>query len=227
MSETSTKLTLSEVVKAQADQTGKTFSNDYYKAIDNLEWLFSKVPEIYESCVTRGYWKESDHHPLFQKLMLIASELAEAMEADRNGKWNNKSFSHSNDSDVPFVEYYKANIKGSVGEELADFLIRCADLCGRLTIFQPFVTGDVSESVLNHKDITFSEQLYILTSYLVIGMNQETLDITAMDRALTASMLGALYVCQLHNIDIQTHIDAKQKYAMSTFRDKENVSKAY
>jgi len=60
-------------------------------------------------------------------LMLIVSELSEALEADRNGKWAGKLGWANPDSVNP--EYDKL-IRGTVEEELADAVIRICDLAG-------------------------------------------------------------------------------------------------
>ena len=59
-------------------------------------------------------------------LMLIVCELSEALEADRAGKW--VDLKHLNDT--PESVDYKAHIKGTVEEEIADAVIRLLDLAG-------------------------------------------------------------------------------------------------
>jgi NTP pyrophosphatase (non-canonical NTP hydrolase) len=56
-----------------------------------------------------------------EKLMLMVSELAEAMEEDRNGRPRGE------------VRYVNGKPEG-FGVELADCVIRIGDLCGRLGI---------------------------------------------------------------------------------------------
>ena len=75
---------------------------------------------------------------LGERLMLIVSELGEALEADRVGKsvtWNSKNFpiDLQQDPDI-FKGQYNQHIKGSLQEEIADALIRLFDLAGILNI---------------------------------------------------------------------------------------------
>jgi NTP pyrophosphatase (non-canonical NTP hydrolase) len=78
-----------------------------------------------------------------ERLMLVVSELSEALEADRNGKWwdghitydvGNGVLALGNSTDVePCLvekEYYEKDVRGSVEEELADAIIRIADIAG-------------------------------------------------------------------------------------------------
>jgi len=69
-------------------------------------------------------------------LMLVVSELGEALEAHRsNGRtpmW--EFFYEMIDSGKPFEEAFKENIKDTFEDELADAVIRICDMCGYLGI---------------------------------------------------------------------------------------------
>jgi len=71
-----------------------------------------------------------------QSLMLIVSELSEALEADRNGEYErmDKKYHEVMPVETMCKEYYEKRIKGTVEEELADALIRIFDLAGTLEI---------------------------------------------------------------------------------------------
>jgi len=67
-----------------------------------------------------------------QSLMLIVSELSEALEASRkNAPFEPQKIGtpFNNPESIPKDEY-EAVIKGTVAEELADAVIRIADTCG-------------------------------------------------------------------------------------------------
>jgi NTP pyrophosphatase (non-canonical NTP hydrolase) len=64
-------------------------------------------------------------------LMLITSELAEALEADRhNLSADRASFELLISEGVPFQEAFKESIKDSYEDEIADAVIRLLDHCG-------------------------------------------------------------------------------------------------
>ena len=65
-------------------------------------------------------------------LMLVTSELAEALEADRhNLRANRLAFEiATEENNVPFVESFKENIKDTYEDEIADAIIRLLDHCG-------------------------------------------------------------------------------------------------
>jgi NTP pyrophosphatase (non-canonical NTP hydrolase) len=65
-----------------------------------------------------------------EKLMLIVSELSEALEADRKGKRaKNPKMSNGTYFNVT-KELYEKSVRGSVEEELADAIIRLCGLAG-------------------------------------------------------------------------------------------------
>lgn len=108
---------------------------------------FSK--EIYEGNKLRGFDVAKEN--IGQSLMLVVSELSEALEADRINKHANlKSFEHKlkksviiNNPDLCSAEispdtaykaYFEYSIKDSFEDEIADAIIRLFDLCGGLGI---------------------------------------------------------------------------------------------
>lgn len=89
--------------------------------------------------------KHGFHHKdqnIAELLMLIVSELSEALEADRNGKWfdgdkewlklytNRKTEDDADTFDMIFME----TVKNTFEDELADAIIRILDLAGYLNI---------------------------------------------------------------------------------------------
>jgi NTP pyrophosphatase (non-canonical NTP hydrolase) len=69
-----------------------------------------------------------------QRLMLIASELGEALEANRNNREANLQGFDNDSSSSNFQENFERNIKDSFSDELADVAIRLFDLAGWLNI---------------------------------------------------------------------------------------------
>jgi len=69
-----------------------------------------------------------------EQLMLIVSELSEALEADRDGRWAKFSWildiESTDFSDSGIRDSYEKKYKGTVEEEIADAVIRLFDLAG-------------------------------------------------------------------------------------------------
>ena len=93
------------------------------------------VKEARTTAVEKGFYDDSFN--VGEKLMLIVSELGEALEAARKDKYSPVGAVDSvmdwwNDEN--FVEAFKDEIKDSFEDELADAVIRIFDLAGRLNI---------------------------------------------------------------------------------------------
>jgi NTP pyrophosphatase (non-canonical NTP hydrolase) len=75
-----------------------------------------------------------------ERLMLVVSELSEALEADRAGKWCPKGILGNSKNPVKALtevnlntvtkEFYEHHVRGTVEEEIADALIRLFDIAG-------------------------------------------------------------------------------------------------
>lgn len=82
--------------------------------------------QIYEANKEKGFWDKERN--VGEMLMLVTSELGEAMEAHRKNRvadW--QKFELEN---VPFAE----SIKDTFEDEIADAMIRLFDMCGGLGI---------------------------------------------------------------------------------------------
>jgi NTP pyrophosphatase (non-canonical NTP hydrolase) len=89
---------------------------------------------IYRNNKEKGFWDSQRN--VGELLMLVTSELGEAMEAHRKVKhadW--KGFMHDlSIGDKDFTESFRDNIKDTFEDEIADSIIRLLDLCGGLKI---------------------------------------------------------------------------------------------
>lgn len=110
-----------------------------------MNYLNKLSNAIHENAVKHGWWddKPSNEHCL----MLVVTEIAEMVEADRNKSWARMNVSKikgslaSND-DIKeclamdtangYEERFKAIIKDTVEDEMADVAIRLLDLAGSL-----------------------------------------------------------------------------------------------
>jgi NTP pyrophosphatase (non-canonical NTP hydrolase) len=81
---------------------------------------------IHENAVAKGFYDKPI--TVGERLMLVVSELGEALEADRTGKYAEPFvFMNMKHSDHP-IEYFKEHIKDTFEDELADVAIRLFDL---------------------------------------------------------------------------------------------------
>lgn len=89
---------------------------------NNLLTINELISQSYGTALEKGWWDKGDR-PLMECLMLIVSEISEAGEEYR-----------VHGLDPEFFEYEKEGKPEGIAVELADVLIRIADLCGRYNI---------------------------------------------------------------------------------------------
>lgn len=89
--------------------------------------------DIHANAIAKGFWEEDN---LCKKLLLIVSEVTEAMEADRKNKYASDDIGivNSIDDHLVFVGRFEKRIKDTFEDEMADTCIRIFDLCGKMNI---------------------------------------------------------------------------------------------
>lgn len=94
-----------------------------------MESLTDFSKEIHQDNVKKGFYEKKVSTGTH--LMLITSELAEALEADRHRITADKfSFGEELSKTGDFKSAFKNNIKDSYEDEIADAVIRLLDHCG-------------------------------------------------------------------------------------------------
>lgn len=178
--------------------------------------------KAYQCAVAHGWHEEnlSDEH----FLCLVISELMEAVDAERKGRYASKDrfvreFEYivteqrlRNDAyDVAYILVFDKYIKDTVEDELADACIRIFDLAG----LRKINLSDISFPIYNsddhknsRKSLTFTEWVYDVT-WVISGFNKNNYPIGYL-------VVGILQeICckaELIGFDILWHIDQKMKY---------------
>ena len=95
----------------------------------------------HQNAKNKGFWDKERN--IGELLMLINSELAEALEAHRKDRWTKgydikmmRDLDLGDDGKVGdnFKEEFEGYVKDTFEDEIADAFIRLADLCGGLNI---------------------------------------------------------------------------------------------
>ena len=112
-----------------------------------IEVLNKASKEIYEANKLKGF--DVAESNIGQTLMLIVSEVAEAMEADRKdrsnmlkvfmqdlsfGRVDISDFEKENENCAWIKNRFETTVKDTFEDEIADTIIRLFDLCGGLNI---------------------------------------------------------------------------------------------
>ena len=168
--------------------------------------------EAYSIAKANG-WHEQEHRDEHY-LMLIITEIAEAVQADRNGRhadaakfkeWQGNSLPLSEETRIRrFKEDFEAYIKNSVEDELSDVVIRCLDLAGlrKFDLEEVAVLAEMAESIKDEKG--FIDLCYVLSG------------ISTCDDSTEEKVIGIIAVvlkyCEFTGIYLPFFIRTKMSY---------------
>lgn len=177
----------------------------------NLNKLRDKA---YPCAIAHGWHEEnlSDEH----FLCLVISELMEAVEADRKGKYaNRKQFDYymklKERSSDEFVYAFKHGIKDTVEDELADACIRILDLAGLRNINLSSISFPIDNSkehIENRSKLTFTEWCYDVTR-VIARYNKDNYPIGYLFIGILQELCC---IAKIKNFDLLWHINQKMKY---------------
>lgn len=170
--------------------------------------------QAYRNAVVHGWHEEnlSDEH----FLCLVISELMEAVEADRKGKYaNRKQFDYymklKERSSDEFVYAFKHGIKDTVEDELADACIRILDLAGLRNINLSSISFPIDNSkehIENRSKLTFTEWCYDVTR-VIARYNKDNYPIGYLFIGILQELCC---IAKIKNFDLLWHINQKMKY---------------
>lgn len=167
----------------------------------------------YNISMKNGFYKpETDTVPV--KMMLVITEIAEAVNADRDGKYgfpdefasrkwlNSHKWVATHKYDSLSVDMFNSLIKHTVPDELADAAIRLLDWAGWKGIDMDMEPPEIYDEFLAGR--SFCEVAWYLTNMITRG---------ADDGFMPVMALGFLYAWARHlGIDLMRHIDWKLQY---------------
>ena len=175
-----------------------------------------------EDCSVCHGSKINSNKNIGELLMLIVSELGEALEAHRNNRFAdtkkydeflNAKFYSEDVKQKTLLREFQINIKNIFEDEIADVFLRLFDLCGYLEIdtqSEWFLYGyeaitDISENV--------PSELLNITEH-IIDIKKESDDLTSSGFVCNVGFCFAQLncFCDKFNIPIEKHIKAKMAY---------------
>lgn len=168
--------------------------------------------DCHQRSVAKGFWDEP--HSVGHYLMLAVGELHEAIEADRLGRWVKLTPEQIEElrglEGAAFAQAFLRMIKDTVGDEIADAVIRLLDLLGWMIesgtplVGLDYVRGEFENTILP-KDLTDALLRVVCSSVLPLSFCS-TLE------AVLAPIKSLEQLCDHLGIDLMTHIELKMKY---------------
>ena len=162
-------------------------------------------------------WHDTEQ-PDETHLMLIMTEIAEAVQADRKGRHaflDNCLLRIREFPDDTFITNFEWLIKGTVEEELTDIVIRCLDLAGLRGISLDGVTE--MTQTFHVRDYSLARLCYALCCHVtaIIPLRCKIADVIAYTLAW----------CSFNSIDIDFFVEQKMRF--NKLRDYKHGNKKY
>lgn len=162
---------------------------------------------VFETAKTHGWHDEELPDETY--LMLIITEISEAVQADRKDRHTDIDLFKAllgtyADDDVVFKYEFETHVKNSVEDELSDIIIRCLDLAALRGISMQYVDEFLASDVESISE-PFPVVMYHLCEELCLY--KETLC-----EKLNLVVAVLLVYCRQKDIDIDFFVDIKMRY---------------
>ena len=156
----------------------------------------------YRAACDKGFHDEQKPDAVYK--MLIITEIAEAVQADRKGLYADKDkFDYAVDRGAyDCEEAYEMYIKGSVEEELADIIIRMLDYCGLKQINMQPLESKLTKEKLPVGMQNFCDDMF----YFCV------LIIDWPDKYMPNTIAFLINYCESFDIDILWFVEMKMRY---------------
>ena len=152
--------------------------------------------EVYATACNKGFHdeKKSDEH----YLMLVITEIAEAVQADRKGRRADRErYDYAVDRGMcsDMEECFEKYIKNSIEDELADIVIRLLDFCG-------MKGWNFDNPLIPPREYFMHDFTYFMwcLCWDILSRNAESV------------VFSVIEYCEKHGIDSLWHIEQKMEY---------------
>ena len=157
--------------------------------------------EAYSIAKANG-WHEQEHSDEHY-IMLIITEIAEAVQADRKNLHADVEAFKKYEEIIDFKENFERQIKNTVEEELSDVVIRCLDLAGLRSISLCSVVTTDHEFKDYWFNMPFFKFAYDSCCFLINDCAED---------AVKTTISSVYRYCRHHSIDLDFFIRIKMNY---------------
>ena len=184
------------------------------RRIYEQETLKSLAKICHQRAVNKGFWDEVHSVPHY--LMLVFSEICEAVEADRIGKWAKLTPEQIEElrglDGAAYAQAFLRLVKDTVEDEIADAVIRLLDLLGYMLAGDELKSADLDKVRGSDVDRLPSEEL----TYILFWVTEEVCRLWRAERLRLEGIPYAVkaleQLCDHLGIDLMSHIELKMKY---------------
>ena len=163
--------------------------------------------KLHENAKAKGFYDREQN--IGERMMLVVSELSEGLEAHRKRRNANLELFQKLQETQSFVSAFEECVKDTIGDELADAVIRLCDFCGYKGITISLSPGTVEYI----PDFNFGECLLCLTKSLYnIYFSIDIASGKVISSHIEQLFVSLFSIAKMMDIDLPTHITLKMKY---------------
>ena len=169
--------------------------------------------EVHANAVAKGFWDEQ--HSEEHYLMLVVTELSEAVEAHRKGRTASIPEGIEDFPDKAFIASFERNIKDTVEDELADTAIRLLDIYGGIIEKKedtPDITEQVDENYMYSRGLIASPEGFIEWAYELTRQLSRNDTIWNPLQKVFDGLCLLLCISEYFDIALDRHILLKVRY---------------
>ena len=145
-------------------------------------------------------------------MMLIITEISEAVNADRKGKHANKEYIEEEltnlESKGYFVQGFYYLIKDTVEDELADIVIRCLDFAGNMNI--DIDCCSLFSSCYVNSYLSFIENIFAIST--IIYEQKLNIQGVSLHDKINRVIASTFCLAEMLDVDLLWQIEQKMKY---------------
>ena len=156
-------------------------------------------------------------------LMLIITEIAEAVQADRNNRHADIEAFKKYEDRIDFKENFERQVKNTVEDELSDVVIRCLDFAGlhgwdlQHTLDEMKGTSDM--------DVIIGDEAFVETAFYTCDEFFGCYSNSSAKKAVGGLLVSVAEYCNYKGIDIYWYVEQKMRY--NELRPYRHGGKAY
>ena len=178
----------------------------------NADTLSRYAKDCHQRSVAKGFWDEP--RTVGHYLMLAFGELHEAIEADRLGKWVKLTPEQVEElrglEGAAYAQAFLRMVKDTVGDEIADAVIRLLDLLGWMIESGATLVG--LDNVRGEFENTAPPKALTDALLRVVCSSVLPLSFCSTLEAVLDPIKSLEQLCEHLGIDLMTHIELKLKY---------------
>ena len=178
----------------------------------------------YRAACDKGFHDEQKPDAVYK--MLIITEIAEAVQADRKGIRPDiegyKEFVEAHD-ETAITYAFKKYIKGCVEEELADVVIRCLSFAGHRGWDLQHALDEMKGT--SDMDVIIGDEAFVETAFYTCDEFFGCYSNSSAKKAVGGLLVSVAEYCNYKGIDLWWHVEQKMRY--NELRPYRHGGKAY